>query len=152
MKPLIVLILTFLVTLLLTCIGQGGPLYGFAGCVAMSVMLLFTAIGHFKFRHGMTGMLPEWFPAKRFAVTVSGLIEIAAAVGLQIASLRLLTGWLLILFFVVILPANLSAALRHLNYETGERNGPGPRYLWFRIPMQIFLIAWVYAFAISAQG
>lgn len=148
MKPLIVLF----VTCVLATLGIRGITgkfdHAFAGRIAMSVMLLFTAMGHFKFREGMARMLPEWTPAKSGLVLFTGLIEIAAAMGLQIASVRTLTGWLLILFFVLILPANINAALRNLNYETGELNGPGPRYLWFRIPMQVLLIAWVYTTAI----
>lgn len=150
MKPLIVLIVTFvLATLSIRCI-TGKFDHAFAGRIAMSVMLLFTAMGHFKFREGMARMLPEWMPAKSGLVLFTGLIEIAAAIGLPIASVRTITGWLLILFFVLILPANISAAMRGLNYETGELNGPGPRYLWFRVPMQLLFILWVYVSTIAA--
>lgn len=145
MKPLLVLLVTFVVATLIIRFSTGAFELGFAGRIAMSVMLVFTALGHFRFAKGMSRMLPRWFPAKRATVFVTGLIELAAAVGLHIASLQQLTGWLLILFFILILPANIYAAVKHLNYETSELTGPGPHYLWFRIPMQIFLIAWVYA-------
>ena len=39
-------------------------------------------------------------------------------------------------------------ALENINYQTGELNGPGLSYLWFRIPMQILFMVWVYFSAI----
>ena len=51
---------------------------------------------------------------------------------------------MLILFFIAILPANIKASLENINYQTGELNGNGIEYLWFRIPLQIVFILWVY--------
>jgi hypothetical protein len=45
------------------------------------------------------------------------------------------------------LPANIKAAINNINYQTGALNGNGPSYLWFRIPLQLFFIFWVYHFA-----
>jgi uncharacterized membrane protein len=115
----------------------------------MSVMLLFTAIGHFKFADGMSKMIPDFIPAKKQIVYVTGLIEILAAIGLLVPSLYMLTGWLLIVFFILILPANINAALKQVDYEKGTNDGPGKAYLWFRIPLQVIFIAWVYLFAIK---
>jgi len=148
MKPLIILIVVFAAALAGIRIGTGIVDYAFAGRIAMSAMLLFTAIGHVKFLKGMSRMLPSWIPAKRLFIHATGIIEIAAAAGLHFSSLRAMTAWLLILFFILILPANINAAMQRLNYETGVHDGPGPRYLLFRIPMQLFLIAWVYVFAV----
>ena len=38
--------------------------------------------------------------------------------------------------------------MEHINLATGNNDGPGPEQLWFRIPMQVLLIAWVYVSAI----
>ena len=54
----------------------------------------------------------------------------------------------MIVLLCLMLPANIHAAMRHLNYETGETNGHGPKYLWFRIPLQLFFIAWIGYFAL----
>ncbi len=48
----------------------------------------------------------------------------------------------------MILPANVRSAQRHLNYQTGNYDGPGPRYLWFRVPLQLFFMAWTGYFGI----
>ncbi|WP_331145734.1 hypothetical protein [Hymenobacter sp.] len=52
------------------------------------------------------------------------------------------------MFFVLILPANIHAALHHINYQKGTTDGPGPRYLWFRIPLQLLFIAWTWYFSV----
>ena len=54
----------------------------------------------------------------------------------------------LIVFFILILPVNINAALRHIDYEKGTYEGPGTKYLWFRIPLQVLFILWVYWFAL----
>lgn len=148
MKPLVVLIVVFAATLAVDKLINGNLQYAFAGKIAMSAMLLLTSFGHFKFTDGMSNMLPSSIPFRKEIVLVTGIIEIAAAIGLLVPSLQFLTGWLLILFFVLILPANISAALRGIDYQKGTTDGPGLTYLWFRIPLQIVFILWVYYFVI----
>ncbi|UOQ71801.1 DoxX family protein [Hymenobacter cellulosilyticus] len=111
-------------------------------------MLLFTGAGHFAFTKGMMLMLPDFVPARKAVVWLTGGLEIAAAIGLLVPSLRPTTGELLIWFFVLVLPANIHAARTWLNYETGTDDGYGPVYLWFRIPLQLFFIDWVWYFAV----
>jgi uncharacterized membrane protein len=45
---------------------------------------------------------------------------------------------------MVMLPANVYAALHHIDYEKATTGGKGPGSLWFRVPLQFFFIAWVY--------
>ncbi len=93
-------------------------------------------------------MLPGFIPFKKQLVYFTGIIEILAAVGLLLPRLQVITAWLLILFFVLILPANINAAIKRIDYEKGTYEGPGANYLWFRVPLQVFFIVWVYWFAI----
>ena len=146
MKPLIVLLVVFGLLLLSTYLMQGWPDYLLAGNGAMAAMLLFTGVGHFTFTKGMMQMLPAFLPAKKAWILATGVLEIAAAVGLLIPTLRMETACLLAAFFLLILPANILAAQRHLNYQTGTSDGPGPRYLWFRMPLQLLFIAWTLFF------
>ncbi len=147
MKPLIVLISAFVLCLLATYI-IGYTNINVSGRIAMSLMLAFTALGHFKFPEGMAMMMPSFIPAKKQIVLVTGIIEIVAAIGLLVASTIKITGILLIIFFVMILPANIYAAIKNVNLEKANYSSTGINYLWFRIPEQIFFIAWVYFFAI----
>jgi len=148
MKPLIVLIVTFGLSLVLLKVFTGSYQLSTAGRIAMSAMLVLTAIGHFKFTKGMVMMMPDIFPYKTSIVYLTGILEIAAAAGLLITSLQTTTAWLLIVFFTVLLPANINAAIKGIDFEKASTSGSGIRYLYFRIPLQIFFIAWVYFFAI----
>lgn len=100
MKPLIVLLAIFCLALVGTRVV--GPDWNptFAGNLAMAVMLMFTALGHFKFADGMALMVPEFMPFKRELVLGTGIIEIIAAIGLLIPAYRSLTALLLIIFFM----------------------------------------------------
>lgn len=149
MKPLLILISTFCVTLLLLKAIKGAWDYYLAGRIAMCAMLLFTAMGHFAFTKGMAAMVPDLIPLKTEVVYATGILEILLAVGLLIPKYQMAVGWILVLFFVLVLPANIKAAIQHIDYQTGELNGKGPPYLWFRIPLQVVFILWVYFFAIK---
>jgi uncharacterized membrane protein len=148
MKPLVVLIVVFVTSLLITRLTADAANVDLSGRIGMSAMLLLTAIGHFKFKKGMALMIPAFIPAKEAIVLLTGLLEIAAAIGLLIPATQWLTGICLIIFFILLLPANIYASSKKLNFETGEYNGAGMRYLWFRIPLQVFFIIWVYWFAV----
>ncbi len=149
MKPLIILLSVFAVSLLTTKFVRGNFELALSGRIAMSAMLLFTAIGHFAFTKGMSMMLPDFIPYKTEVVYLTGIIEIAAAIGLFIPNFRILTAYLLIAFFVLILPANIYAAIKNIDYQKGTFDGNGLTYLWFRVPLQILFIVWTYLSAIK---
>lgn len=148
MKPLVLLLSVFVLSLVLTKVLRGHPEWARSGRIAMCAMLLFTAVGHFLFTEGMTMMLPEPVPFKKEIVYLTGFIEILAAAGLLIPSLQKITAWLLIIFFILILPANIHAAINHVDYQRATPDGNGVTYLWFRVPLQILFMGWVYLSAI----
>ncbi|SFP70900.1 DoxX family protein [Hymenobacter arizonensis] len=148
MKPLIVLLAAFGLIFGATYLLRGSPNFLLAGNGAMAAMLLFTGAGHFAFAQGMAQMLPAWLPYRRGWVYVTGVLEIAAAIGLLWPVTRAITGWALLIFFVAVLPANINAARQHLDYQRGDATGPGPRYLWFRVPLQLLFLAWTWYFAL----
>lgn len=114
----------------------------------MSAMLLLTASGHFLFPQGMTMMIPDFIPYKNFIVYLTGVLEILAAIGLIMEDYSRLSSVLLIIFFIVILPANINAAIHNVDLRTGDNSGPGIEYLYSRIPMQLIFIVWTYFFGI----
>ncbi|MEJ0104412.1 MAG: hypothetical protein WDO19_18400 [Bacteroidota bacterium] len=148
MKPFVVLLIVFALSVGATRIIEGEIDYSLSGRIAMAAMLLLTASGHFMFAKGMAAMIPRFIPFKKEIVLVTGIIEIVAAIGLLISKVQHLTAWLLILFFILILPANINAAIKRIDYQKGTLDGPGLNYLWFRVPLQLFFIAWIYFFAI----
>lgn len=144
MAPLIVLLVVFVLAALTVKLGTGMFKFPLPARIAMCAMLLFTAVGHFAFAEGMAMMIPAFIPFKTELVYLTGLMEILLGVGLLFQSTRKYAAWLLIVFFILVLPANIKAALEHVDYQTGSFDGPGPGYLWFRIPLQIFFIVWTY--------
>lgn len=152
MIPLIVLLAVFVVALFSIKILRGSYQFAQSGRIAMSAMLVFTAIGHFAFAKGMAMMLPSFIPYKIETVYLTGVLEIAAAVGLLIPGVRVVTGWLLIAFFILILPANIYASINHVDYQKATFDGNGPAYLWFRVPLQVLFIGWVYFAAVKKRS
>ncbi|MDX6191684.1 hypothetical protein SGQ83_20180 [Flavobacterium sp. Fl-318] len=148
MKPLLILISVFLISLVSIILLSGDYNFALAARIAMSVMLLFTAIAHFVFAKGMSMMLSDFIPYKTVVIWLTGFIEIAAAIGLLIPQIRIITAWLLIVFFILILPANIYAATKQIDYQKGTFDGNGTTYLYFRIPLQLLFIVWVYLSAI----
>jgi uncharacterized membrane protein len=149
MKPLVVLLLVSVLAGVGIYLIDDRVDLAVAGRVGLSAMLIFTAVGHVVFTKGMTAMIPDFIPFKTGMVYLTGFLELAAAVGIHMPALRETTGWLLIVFFIVLLPANINAAMRHIDYEKGTTDGNGPRYLWFRIPLQLLFIGWTYGCTIS---
>ena len=149
MKPLIVLLVSFALALIATKLIRNDFDIALSARIAMSIMLVFTAIAHFAYTKGMVMMMPGFIPYKKEIVYLTGIIEICAAIGLLIPNFRVLTAWLLIIFFVLLIPANINAATRHIDYQKGSFDGKGVVYLWFRIPLQILFILWTYFAAIK---
>ena len=149
MKPLLILLVVFVISLFALKIVRGEYEFALPARIALSAMLVFTSIGHFAFTKGMSMMIPTPIPYKTEIVYLTGIIEIIAAVGLLIPAFKVPTAWLLILFFVMLLPANIYAAIKHIDYQKATFNGNGLNYLWFRIPLQILFIAWTYISSIK---
>lgn len=149
MKPLFVLLTVFALSLLVISFLNINFDIKLAGKIAISAMLIFTALGHFKFTKGMALMIPDFLPARTALVYFTGVLEIAFALSVFVPKISEIAGIFLIIFLIVIFPANVFASIKHLNYETATYDGKGVSYLWFRIPFQILLIFWVYYFVLK---
>ncbi|WP_294199255.1 hypothetical protein [uncultured Chryseobacterium sp.] len=149
MKLLSILFVTFILGLLATKIFQGNWNFLFSGNLGMAAFIIFTGLAHFKFQKGMAMMIPEPVPGKIFWVYFTGVLEIAAGIGLMIPSMRELTAVLLIVFFLLVFIANINSSRKNINIFKADFTGPGMAYLYKeRIPMQIILIAWTWYFGI----
>ena len=144
MKPLLVLLATFGIAVFVPKAIRTEYDFALAARIAMAVMLVFTVVGHFAFTKGMAMMIPDFIPFKKELVYATGVMEILAAIGLLTPNLRVVTGWFLILFFIVLLPANINAAIKQIDYQKATFQGEGLNYLWFRIPLQVLFILWTY--------
>jgi uncharacterized membrane protein len=148
MKPLVVLVVSFLLSFgIIYCFTSVNNII-LSGNIAMCIMLCFTAIGHFKFARGMAMMIPRFVPFKKQVVLITGILEIVMGIALLFETYRQAAGIAVVVFFMLMLPANVSAALKNVDYEQATYTGKGLKYLWFRVPMQFFLISWVIYFSI----
>jgi uncharacterized membrane protein len=149
MKLLTILFGTFILAMLGTSAFQGKPDLLFSGNLGMAVFIIFTGFSHFKFQKGMAMMIPDFLPAKMFWVYCTGILEIAAGIGLMIPSIREITAVLLIIFYVLVFIANINSSKKNINIFKADYTGPGMKYLYTqRIPMQLILIAWTWYFGI----
>jgi len=144
MKPLVVLLIAFVVSVFAIRFLVHRYDFPLSARIALSIMLLFTAIGHFAFTKGMAMMMPDFIPFKMELVYLTGFLEIILGIGLLVPGTKVYSAWILIVFFVLILPANIKAAIEHIDIQKATFDGPGLNYLWFRIPLQIFFIVWTY--------
>ncbi len=109
----------------------------------LAVMLVMTASAHFvpsdvtfmPNHADMVAMVPPFVPFPAFVVHLTGVLELAGAVGLVLPATRKAAGICLALLFVLMLPANIHAALAGVTLA-GEAATP----LWQRIPEQILYI------------
>lgn len=148
MKPLIVLLATFIVAILILKMTHGADDFARSGKIALSAMLIFTAAGHFMYTDGMAMMIPSPVPFKKSLVYITAIIELVAAFTLLIPKYAGMTGWFLMFFFLLVLPANIKASFEFINYQSATYDGYGPGYLWFRVPIQIFYVIWAYLCAV----
>jgi len=151
MKTLIVLISVFIISIVFTTLFCKKADVILSGKIAMSAMLIFAAIGHFAFHQGMAMMLPDYIPFKIEIVYITGILELAAAIGLLLPKRSVLTAWLLIAFFILILPANIYAAIQEIDFQNMNIEGKGLSYHCLRVPLQLLFIAWTFFFVLKIQ-
>ncbi|MEO6720099.1 MAG: hypothetical protein ABIN67_07020 [Ferruginibacter sp.] len=148
MKVLSILLITFIVAVAASKLISGDFNWTFSGRLAMCVMLCFTGIGHFVMLKGMMMMIPPFIPYKKELIWVTGILEIASGIALLFPACRYIAALVLTIFFIIIIPSNIYAAIKKVNIEKASFDGPGESYLWFRIPLQLFFIAWICYFAV----
>src|SRR5690242_13235394 len=83
--------------------------------MALALMFLLTASAHWgKRRPDLIRMVPPRFPRPDLLVTISGMLEIAGAIGLLIPSTARAAAICLALLLVALFPANIHAARENL--------------------------------------
>ncbi len=138
MLPLVVLVAGFVVFCLAGVAGAAWfhP-WTHAVRSALACMLLLTASGRWlqKIREELIAMVPPQLPQPGLIVTVTGILELAGAVGLLLEPTHRAAGVALVLMFLVMFPANVYAAKKHLTLQGREVPGLVPRTL-----MQVLFI------------
>lgn len=87
-------------------------------------------------------IMPPWLPSPASLVLLSGLCEMAGAVGILLTATRVAAGWGLIALLVAVFPANIQMLL---NAHSAHSSAIWQASLVARLPLQVALIYWIYA-------
>lgn len=116
MVPFIALIVSFLLFRGLGLLGLNYLNDGHTSLQwAVVIMLLLSASAHWgRRRPDLVKMVPPAFPQKEWIITVTGILEIAGALGILVPALSLIASVCLVLLLIAMLPANIYAARNKL--------------------------------------
>src|SRR5437867_8833413 len=99
----------------------------------LAVMFMFTAVAHFnRMRADLIRMVPPQLPNPEALVTLTGIAEVAGAVGLLVPGVARWAAYGLISLLIVLFPANIHAARDGLTIR-GRPATP----LVTRLPLQL---------------
>lgn len=97
---------------------------------------LIGGLGHFVATDFFVRITPAWVPYPREVVWLSGIFELAGALGLAVPKFRQLAAWCLFLLTLAVTPANIGMALNPQDF---------PEFpavlLYLRLLLQVFLLA-----------
>jgi len=105
------------------------PLYGLAGVIHLAKPALFLSV------------MPAWVLHPEAVITITGVAELAGAIGLFVGRTRRLAGAMLALYAVCVYPANILHAVHDLSTGTGL----GMFYHYPRLFAQPFICWWALA-------
>ena len=116
-----------------------------AASMGLTLLFIFTGVGHFTETEVMSQMLPPWVPARVSLIYITGVLEFGIAIGFLFGKTRFYTGWVAAAVLVLFFPGNIYAAIHHIPMGG---HAWGPVYLLLRAPLQAIIIFWVYWFTI----
>ncbi|GAA1376939.1 DoxX family protein [Catellatospora chokoriensis] len=126
-----------------------------SGAHALAAMLVMTASAHFvpagvtvmPTHADLVAMVPPFVPAPDAIVYATGVLELLGATGLVVTRTRRAAGLSLVVLFLLLLPANVYAAVADVPFH-GAPASP----LWQRIPEQVLYIGVALAAALSTPA
>ena len=118
-----------------------------AARIGLAVMFLFTAGSHFSsLKYDLAAMIPPPFTGALWVIYLTGLLEMAGAIGLLTSRLRRPAAWGLAALLVALFPANVYAALTGVTL-----GGAAATPLWLRAPLQVFWLAVLWTSSLTAS-
>ena len=96
---------------------------------------------HFVAPTPYIAIVPPWLPNATLLVIISGVCEILGGLGVLLPQTRRLAGWGLIALLIAVYPANIHMLqLAYANDGTTLWKAA----LWFRLPLQLLILWWVW--------
>lgn len=106
----------------------------------MALVFFFAGVSHFTpLRHDFARMIPPFIPWKMFWVYLTGVFEIVGAIDLINPVTRYWAAWALIVFLILVFPANAYAAMKGIPFR-----GVKPLPVWERGLVQVLFIVALY--------
>lgn len=93
-------------------------------------------LGHFVVTDFFVSITPAWVPHGKEVVWISGVFELAGAIGLMVPRVRVAAGWGLLLLTLAVSPANIQMAMNPEMFPDFP-----PVLLYLRLLVQVFLLA-----------
>ena len=114
--------------------------------VGLALMFVLTGLAHFGLgrRADLIAMVPPSLPRPELLVTLTGVLELAGALGLLLPATARLAAACLALLMILMFPANVSAARRRV-----QLGGRPATPLALRTPMQVVFVAAAVAVALG---
>ena len=106
-----------------------------------AALFIVAGVGHFRSTESFVKIMPPYVPMHREVVLLSGVIEIVLGALLLIPATSSVAAWGLIALLVAVFPANIYM------YHHRELFPIAPWVLLLRLPLQVVLIIWAYAYA-----
>ena len=107
----------------------------------MAAIYVLAGLNHFRNPDFYLKMMPPYLPTPLFLVQLSGVIEIVLGLLLLFQKTQRLAAFGIILLLIAIFPANF-----YMYQQGGAYFGVSDTALFFRLPLQIFLIAWAFVY------
>jgi len=117
--------------------------------LGIAAFFLGGGIAHFMFSPFFVAIVPDYIPTPALMVAISGVGEIAGAIGILMVRTRKIAGFALLLLLVIaVFPANLNMA------QHPEQFTELPAWLLYvRLPLQLLVLIWVgYAMRRARSG
>jgi uncharacterized membrane protein len=100
---------------------------------------------HFVIPGFYQAMMPPFIPFQSFFIVISGIAEMAGAIGIQVPRYRRLAGQCMIILLVAVFPANIYVALVQPELPGMDYS---PESMWWRLLLQPLFIGWVWLVSI----
>ena len=109
--------------------------------ITLAALYALAGVAHLKRPAGFVAITPDWVPAPALVVALTGVAELAGAIGLMIPPLRRAAGIGLALYALCVWPANLNHAMNdialggvHLSWwYHGPRLALQPVIIWWAL-------------------
>lgn len=122
--------------------GHGMPV---VSLLIISLFFLTGGITHFVFTDFFVMVMPDYLGYHKELVLISGVFELAGALGILVPTTRFWAACGLIALMAAVFPANINMALYPEKYSDIPR-----LFLYIRLPLQ-FLLAWFVWWSIKPE-